>query len=84
MASSLEASEILDELVGNVRRYNDLTRRLADCLKDAETLHHEAVHLRLDIEGMVGVLKNLATNVADEATRKLFLVLADCFGAAEK
>jgi len=32
------------------------------------------------VEGTVGVLKSLAANVPDDATRKLFLVLADCFG----
>ena len=49
-------------------------------LQEAQALRDEAVPLRLNIEGTVGVLKSLASNVSDEATARLFLVLADCFG----
>jgi hypothetical protein len=79
MASEAAATKILDELVTNVRRYNDLMRQMDQRLQEAQALRDEAVPLRLNIEGTVGVLKSLASNVPDEATARLFLVLADCF-----
>ena len=79
MASEAAATKILDELVTNVRRYNGLMREMDQRLQEAQALRDEAVPLRLNIEGTVGVLKSLASNVPDEATARLFLVLADCF-----
>lgn len=84
MGTQDAATGLLDEPVSGVRRYHDLTRRLDDRLSEAEALRDEGARLRVNIEGRVAALKSLAANVADEATRKCFLVLADCFGAANE
>jgi hypothetical protein len=73
------ATKILEDLVTKIRQYNDLMSRLDDRVREAAELREEASALRLDIEGTVRVVQGLAATVSDEPTRKLFLMLADCF-----
>jgi hypothetical protein len=77
------ATKILEDLVAKIRQYNDLmSRRLDDRVREAAELRDEASALRLDIEGTVRVVEGLAATVSDEPTRKLFLMLANCFEPA--